>query len=324
MFLKTPKNYPKEYQKSGFTLPELLLAAVMGFIVSSSILSLTANIISDSQKEIAGSKTQQQMKTALNYIAEELRGAVYIYTGQGLDKITPYLPNFPSNKKPVLAFWKVESLPYPNSGDLPNNCDTQFVNEDLKEECKTIKIERNSYTLVVYLQSTDNPNNSWKGQSRLERYELRKYGNLTTLAKNPGYADPRKESSFGDWPFFDSSNKQEPGTMSTATEPLVDFIYTNNTSSLPSLPDCVINSSTEISPSPTYNSANDENYSRGFYACVGFVDQDNDLVPDTYQDVKIFLTGNAKGQTGYQTTDSSVPLETQIMTKGVIQKKSID
>ncbi len=325
MLVKTRKIYTQKYHQSGFTLPELLLAAFIGLIVSGSILSLTTNVISDSQKEVARSKSQQQMKTALNYIAEELREAVYIYKGEQLDnKIIPYLPSFPNTKKPVLAFWKIESVPYDNTGNLPNDC-ASFADEDLKEECNSLKIERNTYTLVVYLQSTDDSDpKSWKGQSRLERYELRKYSNTNSLTKNPGYADPRRETSFGDWPFFDGTNQQALGSLASQTEPLVDFVYSNDPSSLPSLPDCIVNPDENIYPSPTYDSADDDDYSRGFFACVSFVDQDSNSTPDSYQDVKIFLTGNAKGQTGYQTTDSLIPLETQVMTKGVIQKQSGD
>lgn len=328
MLVKTRRLYTPKYQQSGFTLPELLLAALIGLIVSGSILSLTTNVISDSQKEIARSKSQQQMKTALNYIAEELREAVYIYKGEQLDnKIIPYLPSFPNTKKPVLAFWKIESVPYDNTGNLPNDC-ASFADEDLKEECNSLKIERNTYTLVVYLQSTeDTVPKSWKGQSRLERYQLRKYSNTNTLTKNPGYADPRRETSFDNWPLdAEDTNQQTTGTISVATEPLVDFVYTNDSSSLSSLPDCITNTDTDktVFASPTYDSADDDDYSRGFFACVSFVDQDLNLIPDHYQDVQIFLTGNAKGQTGYQTTDSLIPLETQVMTKGVIEKQSGD
>jgi type II secretory pathway pseudopilin PulG len=321
------QKYIQKRQNKGFTLLELLLAAAMGMIVSGSILGLTNNVLNDSQKEIARSKTQQQMKTALNYLSEELREAVYIYTGEGLNKIKPYLPSFPITKTPVLAFWKVESLPYNNQGSLPTNCNS-FTTDELKDECKGLLIERNTYTLVVYLQSTSEPN-SWKGQSRLERYELRKYSNPKTLTKSPGYADPRRETTFGDWPLDGSDNNQQvTGTMNTTTEPLVDFVYLQDIAksnlTLTTLPSCITDTTDEYFSSPVYDSTNNKNYSRGVYFCISFEDQDADQDPDTYQDVQIFLTGNAKGQTGYQTNDSLVPLETQIMTKGVIDKTSVD
>ncbi len=326
IFQSNPKN------AAGFTLYEILFASIIGTIVTSSILGVVNTMLQYSTQEVSQGQTQQQMNSSLSYITEDLRQAVYVYTGEGLEKITQYLPfKNDTEKQPILAFWKVESLPYSSTQSFPADCDT--FSDELKDECESLQIERNSYTLVVYLQSVANPSNVWNGESRIERYQLRKYSNMSTLTKNNGYVDPRKQSSFGDWPIFDDENLQvNASSMTAETEVLVDFVHYQDLSNpslvLQQLPECITDTSSAnpYFASPVYDSAipADKKYSRGFFACVSFVDTDNDLIPDLYQDIKLFVRGNAKGKKGYKDDDSFVLLQTQVMTKGVIQKASTD
>lgn len=73
--LKPPKV------QSGFTLIEVLIAAAIGSIIISSLLWLLVNLISTERRESALNETERDMKRTLDYIASDLKQAVYIYDG---------------------------------------------------------------------------------------------------------------------------------------------------------------------------------------------------------------------------------------------------
>ncbi|MDR9402238.1 MAG: prepilin-type N-terminal cleavage/methylation domain-containing protein [Halothece sp. Uz-M2-17] len=307
----------------GFTLTELLVAVFAGGIIISTLLAQTVDFLKIDLKDSAQANTQQEMRNALNFIARDLREAVYVYDGTELAALESHLPDFGSNRKPIIAFWKIERLPYIEDSDskyqLPGDCENDTLTDnnsdgDLDEErtnCKNLKIERSTYTLVTYIQNTTGPSAStvWQGQSRLERFELRKYqpDALDKLTRTTGYIDPRQESTFADWPNDPITLSSLQSNLPTDTaETLVDFVAAYNDASI-----TASSCPTNYTRTPT-----DSNY-KSFYACVRSSTADNAI----NQDVTLYLTGNAYGQSGILDQNAYVPqLETQVISRGVIDK----
>ena len=303
-------------RNAGFTLIELLAVTLIGSIVTSSLLYIMVDLLRDNQRENAMSETQQDMRRALDYISQDLREAVYVYTGNQLAAIKDNLPDFGTGVQPILAFWKVEQVPYTSTQSLPSNCSTAFnsvPNKEVKvQECNDLKIERRTYTLVVYLQSTADKD-TWNGQSRIERYQLRKYSDVNALTQSVGYVDPRKQSSFEDWP----KKLQEKRPIASSKVALVDFVDDpKNDPTGGKLPQC--GDGYERTPSDDLSKPDDD--ANSFFACVRV--PDNDLVYN--QDVILVLRGNAysKQRAGYISSQSYLPvLQAQVINRGVVDKR---
>jgi prepilin-type N-terminal cleavage/methylation domain-containing protein len=325
--------FPSKKKKTnqGFTLTELLVAILMSSIIIIPLLALMFGLLQDNQKEMAFSETQQEMKRALNYISNELKEAVFVYNGTQLDGLVNYLPNFDANTTtPILAFWKVDPVPYNQNDSIPDDCNSNKVNSVNdgvvnsprdRAECANLRIERRSYTLVVYLQSTDNTAGNWKGKSRILRYQLRKFSDMKNLTGNnadiltrhTGYVDPRSESNFVNWPKdLEQVNLQNARPVIITTNPpnlatLVDFVDLPTNDPTTNLPTC----QTDYVRSPSSADF------KSFFACVR-----NPLVGQSNfnQDVFLYLRGNSEGKYGEGGTASLPTLQTQVLVKGVIEK----
>jgi prepilin-type N-terminal cleavage/methylation domain-containing protein len=107
----------------GFTLIELLVSILISTIIISTLLAFTVNIMETDRREQAKVETQGDVQSALNFIADDLQEAVYIYNADSLNYnsgaaspgpgIKNQLPDttvdavFASTKStPVLVFWK--------------------------------------------------------------------------------------------------------------------------------------------------------------------------------------------------------------------------
>lgn len=329
--------YSKKNKLAGFTLLELLVALLIAGLIISALLSLVIDLLQVDSRETARTETQREMQMALNYIAAELREAVYVYDGNCLQStaqgtappasydycpgLQNHLPTFP-NQTPVLAFWKPETL----EGKIPTNCNV--FTGSTKQDCDDLQIKRRTYTLVVYLQSTDNPGNKWQGESRITRYALKKYNNLPTdLALSTGYVDPSLEdrTNFQHWPRKSSNNydlqENTKPLVTNAPDVLVDFVDNPNATGVSVPPLC---DKSGYIPSPkTAVDVTKTPSSNSFFACV------RTAVPTATsfttpsginQDVILYLRGNAKGRPGV-TSDSFRPvLQTQVLVRGVINK----
>lgn len=313
------KSLDTSRQKSalGYTLVELLVIVVSATIVITSLLVFVVNLLQYNERELSRTETQREMEIALDFISEELREAVHIYTGAELDDRTEINGvadnlNLAEGLEPILVFWKPDNF---DRADLPN-CETLADAED-QQECRGLAIALRTYTLVVYTHDT-NPADTWSGRSQIRRFELTKYqdedgdGDLDELARSDGYVDPvaNDESSFQNWPFnANGDNLQDPGpptiNRNNATNPvLVDFVDASDATL--ATPNC--EAGYGRTPSSDTNNA--------FYACVRDVGG-----PDLNQDVFIYLRGNPLGRTAYSRRDYSAPLptlQTQVITRGVI------
>ena len=336
------KRFPsrkKKRSKAGFTLIELLISMMIGAIVISILLSFVIDLLDRERREYATSETQREMQLALDFIANDLREAVYVYDridqprpqGQNQSDI-PALRNFipvPDGFVPILAFWKSERVPYDNPDD-PITCDTS------QPACEAIQIRRRAYSLVVYMQKINQGNDQqkWKGNSRIVRYVLRKHTNVNNPTLwNPGYVDPveknppsNNKSSFALWPYGGSP----VGSLQSGTPPqpvggppvLIDFVD-NPTRSITNLPGC-INTTDQNSrvyssnpDAPQYRRVpSDPAISTSFYACVKTPPAGAAAAAN--QDVIIYLRGNPEGKIAGK--EPLITIETQAVARGVINK----
>lgn len=94
----------------GFTLIELLMSMLIASVIISTLLAFTVNIMETDRKEQAKVESQSDVQAALNYIADDMQEAVYIYDADSLNTVSPngiqdQLPTFTSST-PILVFWK--------------------------------------------------------------------------------------------------------------------------------------------------------------------------------------------------------------------------
>ncbi|MCG9886344.1 MAG: prepilin-type N-terminal cleavage/methylation domain-containing protein [Cyanobacteria bacterium] len=201
---------------AGFTLVELLVTVIISSVIVITLLSLVVELVSTNRRELARSETQRDMGIAAEYISNELREAVYVYTGEclsgGIQGSAAPCPGLfdgaggltaPNNSIPLIAFWKLEPVPSPCTA----------------AECEDYRISGRTYTLVVYFLSTDNPNGIWQGQARITRGEIPRF-QANGTASTP-YQDPTAEgSSFRNW---SSPTAVNFGGREFSPEVLVDF-----------------------------------------------------------------------------------------------------
>jgi type II secretory pathway pseudopilin PulG len=229
--LKRLRALLKRDRGLGFTLLELLVAMFVAGLIVIGLLTLSARITEANQKDAGRSQVQQDMRAAIDYIAQDLREAVFVYNGQCLQgNGTPTVANFgticpgivnyippemsSASRFPVLAFWRTSPLP----DDIRTLCNTnapQLASDDssVVENNPLVQagvpcVASNSYTLVVYALDTANDRDDntgiWQGKSRLLRYQLPQFrdGAATQNNQSTGYANPLQSSefTFQQWP----------------------------------------------------------------------------------------------------------------------------
>ena len=150
--------------EKGMTLIELLIGTVMAFLIITPMLSFVVDMLNTDRREQVKSNTEQDIQAAVDFIAQDLSEAIYIYdnntatdaTATGIPAIRSFLPN-PSNQTPILVFWKRQklrnSLPT-TAGALPSTCDTTTIPAPLSGAGAC----NDSYvlSLVAYYQVSDN------------------------------------------------------------------------------------------------------------------------------------------------------------------------
>lgn len=328
---------------SGFTLTELLATILIGGIAMTGLLAAMVELLKTDQQEAIREETQQEMQTALSFIAEDLRESVYVYDGtqtRGTPAVNiPYdtLPNFSGTGTPIIAFWKAEALTASQQKQFENissnssplkNCSTAFsTNNDKKAECDNLKLKRRAYSLVVYLQVREpNPGNLssiWKGKSRILRYELPQYKNsdFSNLTWSKGFVDPARTNNFPGWP-FDAQNTNNlqsasnggtglPVLSESPAEVLVDFVDDPISSNAPDCPNPPAPATPIYQRLPS-NATNNNS----FFACVRTVGTNL----GENQDILLYLRGNTYGRGGSTENDTLSTLQTRVTLRGVIDK----
>ncbi|MBN3961327.1 hormogonium polysaccharide secretion pseudopilin HpsC [Nostoc sp. NMS8] len=298
-------------QVHGFTLIELLVALLLAFLVLTPLLGFMVNILTTDQKEQAKANSEQEIQTAIDYIANDLQQAVYIYDGAALannsnttpassgiqDQIPPVKSatgcSSTATCKPVLVFWKRKFISAPSS-----TTDDTFV-----------------YSLVAYYLIKDS-NTTWSNAARIARFEISDgvlassgtNGNCTDYPNDTYITCPNKgfqrfnlnlpgaagiKNQMNSWKTASSAYDQQASV-------LIDFIDQTSIGST-TLP-CTqqpLNSTIN----PTLSSGN----FMGFYTCV-------DVANTTAQ---VFLRGNALARLQNSNFDYSSTNQTYFPTASV-------
>jgi prepilin-type N-terminal cleavage/methylation domain-containing protein len=207
---RRPRRLPLTQSKSaGFTLIELLVAILIGSIIVTVLLQLVLELLQVERRETAIDNVQRDMRRALEYIASDVREAVYVYSTPAESQAVESLNNAGRLPAPientVVAFWRLD----PVEDNSVLNC-AGIGDPDKQDECNVLKVRQATYTLVVY-QLIENdgsdPASPWTGQSRIIRYELPKYTprveNNPNLTITNGYVEPvdrsNPELTFENW-----------------------------------------------------------------------------------------------------------------------------
>ena len=342
-------NFPKQRRitssSSGFTLLELLVTALISGVVVSGLLYLTNELLNTDQRESNRTETQRYLQAALDYIDSELKEAVYVYEnaacivgdvgakcddGPGsiinvdqVDDLTVLAGTQPV--LPVLAFWKQSPL----TEELSNDCAAGTAPNGVP--CKS----GHAYSLVVYGYSENtNANGPWQGEAGIVRYEM----GLTpdslsgTDAEYGKYAAPNADGlSFPNWP------KGADQAAFGAPQILIDFVD-NFRNDEGNARDGYFGAE-RACPAGYYASPNDGGAETefvdtlgGFYACVsdrggsstGSVSTSStssSVASYGYQDVILYLRGNANGRSGLMTEESFLPvLESRVLVRGSVNQ----
>ncbi|HAZ46856.1 MAG TPA: hypothetical protein DDW76_22210 [Cyanobacteria bacterium UBA11369] len=347
----------------GFTLIELLISILIAGLIVTALLDLVIDLLQTDRREYARTETQREMQLATDFIVNDVREAVYIYSNEELNDDRPnqpgrlrnYLPDFGNGVEPVLAFWKTDPFPYREDQQLPN-CGPRPQADPVPADwarCNSLRVRRRTFTLVVYLlaQNTrDDSARGWKGVSRIMRYELRQYnaGTGTTAeinTQNQGYAEPLANNvTFASWPYnSNGQNMQSSRPAYDRNDPnsrppvLVDFVdfatmsrrTDNHQDGLTPPADPRLQCPTGYSAIPPQgNPSNFDNPS--FAACVssGTTARSSTAAAaaagsSTNQDAIIFLRGNPTGKAGVKVAPL-IAIRTQAVARGVVDKTPTD
>jgi hypothetical protein len=178
------------------TLVELLVGSIMAFLIITPMLGFVVDMLNTDRREQVKSNTEQDIQAAVDFIAQDLSQAIYIYDQAGITAIntpTTQLPS-PANGTPILVFWKRQQI----KNAVPLRAGLQ------PSECKPVKptgIECNDTyvrSLVAYYQINEIASNSIWCQpsgadcpSRIERYEIK-----------DGVQNPYARPSDTDFPYY--------------------------------------------------------------------------------------------------------------------------
>jgi len=197
LLLKTQhqQNRSKQVQtEKGMTLVELLVGSIMAFLIITPMLAFVVDMLNTDRREQVKSNTEQDVQAAVDFIAQDLNQAIYIYdnntinnaAADGTAGIRTQLPN-PNGGTPILVFWKRQQIPNAVS------VNTNPANRVLPKDCASTTCN-DTYvrSLVAYylVRETPPPNSIWcqpsgvNCPSRIERYEIREG------VRNPGSANP--------------------------------------------------------------------------------------------------------------------------------------
>ena len=220
------KHPQRGKRAKGFTLIELLVAMILTALIITPLLGFAVSIMTTDRQEQAKVASQQEIQASLDYMAQDMQQAIYIYDAQGLsaDGILNQIPplqattgcNNAGECTPVLAFWKRRYL---DKGDTING----VIIGEIPDENRGS--DRFVYALVVYYLIQDPPGNNtvWSPVARIGRFEIRGgIPNSDTPNPNDFYLPP--SDGFADFPEIINEWVKGPGAYTTAVETLIDYI----------------------------------------------------------------------------------------------------
>ena len=169
--------------EKGMTLVELLVGSIMAFLIITPMLAFVVDMLNTDRREQVKSNTEQDIQAAVDFIAQDLSQAIYIYDNDattGIPELTKqnFIPT-EAGKTPILVFWKRQllknSLPVNTSlTTKPVECDSS-AKPGTKGECNDTYV----LSLVAYYQFKDanpiwcQPSGAEKDcPTRIARYQI--------------------------------------------------------------------------------------------------------------------------------------------------------
>jgi type II secretory pathway pseudopilin PulG len=221
------RSGPAQTEK-GMTLIELLIGTVMAFLIITPMLGFVVDMLNTDRREQVKSNTEQDIQAAVDFIAQDLSQAIYIYDNNsttGIPAIQTQLP--PATEgTPILVFWKRQlqknAVPVPlataPNTPAPKNC-APNATPGTATECNDTYV----LSLVAYYQVNDNKA-TWCQPSgnpcptRIARYQIRagiKDPKAADTINKPYYTDVKEgqEPSKGYNPRFDITQPTKDVTL---------------------------------------------------------------------------------------------------------------
>jgi type II secretory pathway pseudopilin PulG len=195
--------------EKGMTLIELLIGMVMAFLIITPMLAFVVDMLNTDRREQVKANTEQDIQSAVDFIAQELSQAIYIYDNRAINgpsgpneqPVRPQLPTI-TNGIPILVFWKRQQIRNAVSVDTnpttrvpPSGCNNET---DPNRNCNDTYVR----SLVVYYQVTGSAGiwcqpSGGNCPSRIVRYEIREG------VRNPGSTNPAA-------PYYENSQTKNP------------------------------------------------------------------------------------------------------------------
>jgi Tfp pilus assembly protein PilW len=220
--------------EKGMTLIELLIGTVMAFLILTPMLAFVVDMLNTDRREQVKANTEQDIQAAVDFIAQDLSQAIYIYdnsTTDGIPKISNFLPPATTTQTPILVFWKRQlqknALPL-TAGTQPDSCVENTVSGT--GACNDTYV----LSLVAYYQ-VSTPDSTWCQPSggtcptRIARYQIRDglkdpQGNYYTQLKTGQEASTAYEPSFD---ISKPAEKVTKGSSLGSSDVLVNYIDHN-------------------------------------------------------------------------------------------------
>ncbi len=165
------RRSPLSKSTSGFTMIELLVGTIVATIIIVPMLTFVVDILNRDVREQAKTNSQQELQAAVDYIAQDMSQAIYVYSETDVDDIQA-LGNAPiplnTGQEPILVFWKRK---YENNVLVVDNCNVTDTNDCLDDTFV--------YSLVAYYRiegTSTNTDSVWCDEtpcpSRIARVEI--------------------------------------------------------------------------------------------------------------------------------------------------------
>ncbi|MDM3856958.1 MAG: hormogonium polysaccharide secretion pseudopilin HpsC [Aphanizomenon gracile PMC649.10] len=301
--LKSQIKSSKIIQKpSGFTLIELLVAMVIAFLIITPLLSFMISVLNTDAQEQAKSNTEQELQTAINYIARDLQQAIYIYDAAGVTAISSQLPSA-TTQTPLLVFWKRQLVNNVVTTATSGSNDDTFV-----------------YSLVAYYLIKDS-STTWSNSARIARWSIKDGVQVSSGVACTGYnaqyiTDYCPDAGFSPFSaYFTQSDSLDSGMQKWqktsasygSNAPVVLIDYVDQTTTSPPAATCPASTTT---PPITWSTIKPSSMT-GFYVCV-------DKANTTAQ---IFIRGNALARTNisninYSSSNTTYFPQSSVTVKG--------